>query len=339
MKGEIIAAMATDMNIKKFHNETDMQYVPRVLYSAIACWMKTIALDRSVYNNSVSTGVSKKHMFEKTVRILSSFLQRFPEAKYWFYLDENHEDPIHLLRRRLMQNGDLLPVGFNTDIVIAPESISSICSGVNQIKGVVLDSGVFYSGVSTLSKDAKVESANIEVSVVEWLDDFCTTAWWENGLIKNETVEYFNSAKNVRNVHSCWQNNEVGFTQDIRLVRITINKNMYEYYLERRKNEKIQHHKIDPFLTELKEYRKIMFALRKKAGAPLPAKITIFDDHAVLNIWAYLPYETRNFLEAYAWPSRNISDVLEWIVPLCLVEETVKKLDSLGMIVTEENHG
>ena len=59
MRGEIIAAMAADMNIKKFNNETDLQFVQRVLYSATACWVKAAALDRNIGDENVDTGVSK----------------------------------------------------------------------------------------------------------------------------------------------------------------------------------------------------------------------------------------------------------------------------------------
>ena len=70
MRGEIIAAMAADMNIKKFNNETDLQFVQRVLYSATACWVKAAALDRNIGDENVDTGVSKKHIYEKVSKLL-----------------------------------------------------------------------------------------------------------------------------------------------------------------------------------------------------------------------------------------------------------------------------
>lgn len=340
MRDEIITAMASDLNIKKFHTESNTEYVQRVLYSAMACWIKAIALDRNISEAGTSSGISKKHIYEKSTHILSTMLERFPEARYWFYLDDAREDPIHLIRRRLMQNGDLLPIGFETNISLSPKLTHPVCPGTEHINGMFFDNSVFYSGVSVLRKSSNLEGTTIEKTAVDWFDEYCESAWWEVGAIKNETAEYFNNQKNVRNNHYCWQKEESEFLQSVRLVRITINKNMYEYYLEKSKNTTFYHHKLDPFIIELNEHRKMMFALRKKSNTPLPAKIIKHKDYAVLNIWAYLPYETISFLEAYAWPSRNISDVLEWILPLCLVEETVKKLDNLGMIVTtEENHG
>lgn len=339
MRGEIIVAMASDMNIKKFNTETDSEFIQRVLYSATACWIKAAALDRNVWDVSVDIGVSKKHIYEKSSKLLSAMLERYPEIKYWFYTDEESEDPIRIIRRRLVQNGDLINIGFDTNMITASSSVHPIGLEVEQITGVFFDGGIFYSGLSAIRKSTNSDAANNNETAVDWFDEFCKTAWWENGHIENDSIEYFNCVKNAKNIHSCWQKNEVDFFQNIRLIRITINNTMYEYYLERIKGDNIYHHKIDPFLLEIKEHRKMMFALRKKANVPLPARITKYSDHATLNIWAHLPYEARVFLESYAWPSRNINDVLEWKFPLCLLDEVKRKLNNLGMSVTEGHNG
>lgn len=339
MRGEIIAAMAADMNIKKFNNETDLQFVQRVLYSATACWVKAAALDRNIGDENVDTGVSKKHIYEKVSKLLSAMLERYPETKYWFYMDDESEDPIRIIRRRLVQNGDLINVGFDTNMITTSSATYPIGLEAEQITGVFFDGGIFYSGLSAIRKSTNQDVANDDEAAVDWFDEFCKTAWWENGRINNDSIEYFNCVKNAKNIHSCWQKNEVDFFQNIRLIRITINKTMYEYYLEKVKGENIYHHKIDPFLLEIKEHRKMMFALRKKANTPLPAHITKHNDHATLNLWAHLPYEMRVFLESYAWPSRNINDVLEWNFPLCLLDEIKRKLNNLGMSVTEGHNG
>lgn len=339
MRGEIIAAMAADMNIKKFTTETDSEFVQRVLYSATACWIKAAALDRNVGDVSVDIGVSKKHIYEKSSKLLSAMLERYPEIKYWFYMDDESDDPIRIIRRRLVQNGDLINVGFDTNMITSSSSVYPIGLEAEQITGVFFDGNIFYSGLSTIRKSANQEVTHNDETAIDWFDDFCKTAWWESGHIENDSIEYFNCVKNAKNIHSCWQKNESDFFQNIRLIRITINKTMYEYYLERIKGNNVYHHKIDPFLFEIKEHRKMMFALRKKANVPLPARITTYSDHATLNLWAHLPYEARAFLESYAWPSRNINDVLEWKFPLCLLDEVKRKLNNLGMNVTEGHNG
>lgn len=339
MRGEIISAMAADMNIRKFSSETEQQYIQRVLYSATACWIKAASLDRGPGGSNDSSGVSKKHIYEKSSQLLDSMLARFPEIKPWFYMEDATEEPLRLIRRRLVQNGDLLNIGFDTNMILAAKNTKPISLSAEQIVGVFFCSDIYYSGVSAIHNKNIENFYSSDENVIDWFDDFCNSAWWESGKIKNDTLEYFNYEKNVRNIHSCWQKDEVNFLNSVRLIRITINKTMYEYYLEKNKNGNFYHHKIDPFLLEIAEHRKMMLALRKKAGVPIPAHISIYADHAVLKVWVHLPYEIKVFLESYAWPSRNITDVLEWIFPLSLLEEIKLRLTNLGINITEVYNG
>lgn len=117
MKNEILSAMASDMNIVKYKNETDEQYVQRVLYSALACWIKAAALDyRIAQHNTMYSGASKKHIYEKSTSMLQSMLNRCPEITPWFYANKDNEDPIHIVRRRLIRNGDLQYIGFENTL-------------------------------------------------------------------------------------------------------------------------------------------------------------------------------------------------------------------------------
>ena len=127
------------------------------------------------------------------------------------------------------------------------------------------------------------------------------------------------------------------FLQKIRFLRITINKGMYEYYIEKEKGSSIFHHKIDPVMVEMKEHRRIMLALRKMANNAPTVKLTNYKDHIKLNLWIYLPLKELTFLESYGWPGRNINDFLEWNIPLCLKEDIKTILTNLGITVEEQN--
>mgnify|MGYP006932851467 CR=1 FL=1 len=83
MKNEILVAMASDMKITKYESESDAQYTQRVLYSALACWIKAATLDRDMSQPN-SVGASKKHIKEKCTQILEATLDRIPEARGYF---------------------------------------------------------------------------------------------------------------------------------------------------------------------------------------------------------------------------------------------------------------
>ena len=48
MTDEMMAAMATDLNIRQFVNENQPQFINRLLYSGMACWIKTAAMDAPI---------------------------------------------------------------------------------------------------------------------------------------------------------------------------------------------------------------------------------------------------------------------------------------------------
>ena len=338
MNNEILIAMASDMKITKYESESDAQYIQRVLYSALACWTKAAALDRDMRDMSelTSVGASKKHIKEKCTQILDATLNRIPEARGYFYPEDATYDSVILVRKRLVQNGDIANIGFDTDMTLVPASKVPLNSHTEQMLGSFFGNDIFYSGISALRTTecgVDIESTNI----LDWLQAYCNDAWWEAGAIKNDSIEYFNCQKRVRNNSFCWQPTPVEFLQKIRFLRIAINKGMYEYYFEKEEGNSIFHHKIDPIMVEMNEHRRIMLALRKMANNAPTVKLTKYNDHVKLNLWIYLPLKELTFLESYCWPSRHINDLLEWQISKCLEEDVKIILANLGINVEETN--
>lgn len=335
MRNEILVAMASDMNITKYESESDAQHIQRVLYSALACWVKAAALDRDM-SEPAASGASKKHIKEKCTQILKVALDRVPEARGYFYPEDAPYDSVTVVRKRLVQNGDIVNIGFDTDMTLVPPSVIPLNSNTVQVIGDFFGNGIFYSGISALrTTNSSVNRENSDIAT--WLQNYCNSAWWEPGAITNDSTEYFNYGKQIRNNSYCWQPTPVDYLQKIRFLRITINKGMYEYYIEKEKGGSVFHHKIDPFMVEMKEHRRIMLALRKMANNAPILKLTKYNDHVKLNLWVNLPSKELTFLESYGWPSRHINDMLEWQIPKCLEDNVKTIFANLGINVEEIN--
>ncbi len=79
--------MAKDMNIAEFSDESEAEYINRILYSALASWIKASALDRSVGNeHEPNAGISKRHITEKSDRFLEEMIIRHPKCKHGLLL-------------------------------------------------------------------------------------------------------------------------------------------------------------------------------------------------------------------------------------------------------------
>lgn len=337
MAGRLLQAIATDLNLKQYQNETATEFSSRVLYSAMSCWIKTACLDNSI---SGEIGVSRRHILSRCTPVLSEFLKRMPECVSWFEPDGTDEQPVSIIRSRLLRSGDIVNVGFNTNIALADENCEELIPGVIWKRGTLLQKGCTYSGISALEYDEKVATASAPAPnfpVGEWLDTYIKEAWWENSECAYEGFEFFNPQKKTKNNHSCWQLIPAAAVDDIMLMRRQMYNNQYEYVLYRCEEKKI--HRIDSFLQKQGLPRKLMITLRYKAGNAIPGKASIFSDHVHLQLWVHLPMCETTSLESYAWPFNNILDCLEWTMPLQLWTYIAPQLSKLGLNVAEENYG
>lgn len=195
MGDKVIHAMAVDMGISKYENEHETQYYNRVLYSAMSSWIKAAALDQPVTSEQRNNlGVSRRHIFDKCAAILNEMLKRFPESKTWFESEKTEESPIALLLSRLLRHGDILNVGFETNLILAGRNEMILSDKVKCRRGEVLSEGTYYSGIAMLLKIQKGEMFDPEAvkETTTWFWDYIKSAWWkETGI--DENIQYFNA--------------------------------------------------------------------------------------------------------------------------------------------------
>ena len=335
MDDKILAAMASDMNITKYKTESESQYCTRILYYAVACWIKTAATDK-VLGSDENSGVSRRHIIDRCVPILNELLLRHPLSKQWFMPEADAENPVSLIRTRLIRHGDLLNVGFNTNLILANQAIVPLNESVAAYKGVLLNPQTYYSGIATLGNlvSAYTSSSQI-IDAVSWFNEYINSAWWEKVNGFDESTQFYNASCTSRNNYSCWQSIMPASAKDIVFARRTVNNAGYEYFLIRLKYGNYYIHRIDPFLQEIGEHRRFMFALRSLSENKIPCQITVHSDHISLKMWVRLPQKELTLLESYAWPHNSISDVLEWDMELSVWSITRPFFEALGFKIME----
>ena len=341
MEDVILRAMAEDLGISKFINESDIQYASRVLYSALACWIKAVALDQLTTNtDQAKIGVSRRHIIDKCSRILDEMLKRNPAQKAWFEMTSADDNPVALIRSRLIRNGELLNVGFKTNLTLSGKETVCLSDHVRRLKGEILIDGTHYSGISVL--DYTTEKLELKDTTMYdtklWFEEYIKNAWWRRDAFQDDSIQYFDAYKKVRNNYSCWQSTYPQLVDGIVLARRSVNKNAYEYLLIRQ-DEDIFVHRIDPFLKEMGEHRRFMIALRCLACNNVLVDVKTYLDHVHIKLHTYLPQTEKNLLESYAWPSNSICDELEWDMPERVWEYISKYLSRLGLTLMEAVNG
>lgn len=325
------------MGITQYEGEADAPYSHRILYSALSCWIKAASMDRPITGSASSAlGVSRRHVHDRCSAVLAELLQVCPSCKMWFETDDDAESPVALLRGRLLRHGDLVNVGFDTNVALSAPTYVQLTHSLRCIKGYALQAGTAYSGLANIALTPYQEDF-LPTPITDartWLKGYMENAWWRNTEGWDEAVQYFNPYKNSRNNHTCWQTALPRTTGNIVLARRTVNKNSYEYLLYQ--PEDMLFHRIDPVLQEFGAHRRFMIGIRAVCENPVPAQIARYSDHVTLKLRVRLPAREGGLLESYAWPHNSIADRLEWDMPLTVWEYIKPHMEGLGLEIEEE---
>lgn len=331
----IIDNMAADLGIYRYNHEEITEYKCRVIYSAMSSWVKAIAMDKPIGSkeNHLS-GVSRRHIYERGNAVLESLIKMNPETAPWFKVEDAEENPVVMIRNRLLNHGDLLNEGFDTNLALSIAHRNQFISGYDTVYGEILGKSIIYSGISALCNNNITKQSEVSENAEEWLKGFLKNIWWSAIPSEMNELMYFNPANKSRNNYSAWCSSLPKISDEIVLGRLTINKNGYEYYLLK-PNSRLMH-RIDPFLQEQGYHIRIMFALRKIANNSVTAIIKNYEDHIHLKLNTHLPTRERIILESYAWPYNRINDMLCWTMYGYIWQYIKPYFDSIGIRIVEE---
>ncbi len=334
----MIDRMASDLGICRFIEEPFSQYKCRVVYSAMACWMKAIALDRTVgcYEKEPS-GVSRRHIYERSHSILEMMIKMMPEIGEWFNMSEDNEDPVYIIRTRLINHGDLLSTGFNTDLALSSVRSNQLTPTIEEVFGKTIDKDLIYSGVASIRHKEMNEYVPEIENVKEWMKAYLNEASWFHDVPDPAQTQYFNPSSHEKNNYLAWQDTTWGLSDKIILIRTVVNRNSHAYYLLKPK-EKLTH-RIDPFLQDLGFHIRIMCALRSQSKNNTTVNLTNYTDHIKIKLNALLPMQERIMMESYAWPVRRINDKLEWVMSYSIWNHIKLYLEALDIQIVEVKHG
>lgn len=339
MEKDLLQTAALDLGITRFSTETDAQFNNRILYSAMACWIKAACQDQPV-DGDYSNGVSRRHIHDKCTRILSAFLHRYHSSEPWFTVEDTNDDAVGLLRSRLLRHQALINVGFNTNIAISAIRYVGLSDNLEEIHGMLFHPGARYNGIALTRQPASAgDIVTPELTPVDsWVDAYIKTAWWESfDTSKEDGVEFFNPRRVTSNMYKCWEKLMPIIRDKYMIVRRPVNVVSHEYLIINTQNNKM--HRIDPVLKDLGEHRRFMFGLRASANNPVPCQFTKYQDHVHLRMRTYLPAKETQLLETFAWPHNSITDRLEWDMSIPVWNYIQPFLIALGMAIREENHG
>jgi hypothetical protein len=340
MNKNIHLQIAKDMKISRFPNETENDFIGRVIYSALSEWIKASTFDRKIDDQEGVTdvGCTKHHITRKCGDILEGFLEVYPQIKsYFFSIEEKEQKPIQEIQKRLLLGGVLVS-GENNTVQLSQEKSGFISDTLFFERGNFFKMGKQVSGLGCYTNTI---SQNIPISQFEDLffippenAEETFHSFYQLMESKFETFstvpEYWNffDFSSKRSFYNSWVGH---FNEEGKITVYKNSNNPLDSGLAKHSNEELSIAKFPSHIAETKEIRRIMYGLRAIENNPCQAKLTLKGDSVSLEFYTSLPQREQTLLYMIAWPVRNMYDRTQYIAQIEFLPTIKKMLNNLNV--------
>lgn len=339
-KNILIKNIASDIQVYSYENESNNEYISRVIYSLISIHMRLSILDRSFCDNTKFK--SKKYILNRAEEMLNKFLMIYPESQDWFYDYDSNESVVNIIRDRLEAIGELLPVGFNNDLMlpngdkVAISDYNIIIRSIKNIKSYNI------TGLSFIEK-SRNKFKCVDISKINEFYNYNIERL--NNIYKkyivgnmNEITEYDNfkvfDKYNKGSFFNSWSNNINLKENDITIYKY----NDFDYGFIKKVNGKLfmmPISKYDSSGKRLEVYRYIL-NLKSESGNPNIAYLKrINKKYIYLRLTNRLPKVEESILLGIGWPKKNINDVRNIIFKIEVLDYVRSILNNLNIKVVD----
>ena len=333
---ELIKAMTADMRIFPYNNEEVKLFQSRLVYSAMAEWIRHSILDKT--NKDDKELKSKKYIRNKGNEVLDALLKVFPYTKEYFYYDKPPTDyhPVVELRERMIKSEELLElfdgIGLNSGVG------ESINKKYNRMFGIDTKAGVKNVGITRIVATNRMNEINIGlINSKELFEHIIKSTKWE-GIEDKKSVEIFNPTIK-KPPYQCWDNQYKLENDTVYLGRILVTNYLYDYYWIKFEKNKYYISKVNEYLAKFNEIRRFMSLRRKENNNALQLYAEIFDDVVFIKLYSRVPLREEVILDTYGWPLNNINDKSSYIIPIELWDEVKKMFIFMNYEVEEKHNG
>lgn len=306
MNYDLINIMKNDLNMSQFSNETEFSFHCRVLYSGLAHWMKTILLDNFDDNENTHHTVSKHHLTARFDEVLKGFSAFFPEYAHWLY-PENYKkqqiNPSHFFQERLLRTGEILELDFANHLSL-PQ--------YKRLSGEGTEDGTHfcYQGIVLSDRKKLSHEINLPPNSANYFANYLQTASFTDRTTQGD-MEYFDSHAKTDTYHNSWKTNIPN--EAIFVSRRNGDFGFSQYFIEKNSDGQRKYHCIEDILVDSQNFKRFLFALRKKNNNPLRVKLQEEGESFLLERFTNtFPYPEECIFEKYGWPVNSLDDTKKW---------------------------
>lgn len=337
MVNDIVRAMRDDMKIFPYSEESDCQYIGRLIYSALSQWLR-VATQDELYGENISK--SKRYIFNRGVELLNNFTEAIPEASKYFLSPEGNfevEDVIRNIREKMLTSGELIEVGKQKNVTIPIYSEVVCASGFRRIVGIDNNPrDCVYCGITRICKnEEKMYVGDLIESeeTLEFLAWIYKKAMWTK-CSDLSGYEIFNPMS-TKVPYQSWSD-RANRSLEWHLGRVRTIEG-YEYWLLKLNREEWFQAPFPSVLHEYKEERRVILALRKKCNNEMNAMFEYKGNDTILYLYCGLPLKEESILETFCWPQVRYNDKYKYVMPT-IVWDGIRNIlvKNLGMTLREK---
>lgn len=347
MKIELKNKIANDLNIHKFHLETEEEYNQRLIFSTSAIWAKTL-----LYGNSINDSNNTKKYINVDKRYVSYYLSKVIEAYLnimtikidWIITDEDNNNSIEnkarILTRyiieELINTYNIADIGGGR-LTLPPRKQIYYGENACQILGDISHDGSLVSVGSSqweLNINQNIYDENkwfINIHVKEYYQFINDSFKWK---LKKLPSEYTIFKLGCTHSYSkCWM--PIKFEELPNGISILKIEDKFEvgYILIKKYEDKIMISEIDPWYKENKEIYRILLALNYKNKTPAIFNVKDNGDYKILYIRTGIPNYEKRIIISCSWPYGKYNNEYIRIIPYDLWGIVEKKLNFLGVTI------
>jgi hypothetical protein len=337
---DILNQIINDLNIRNYEGEGRNQYISRVVYSALSMWIRVSTLDEDIFQPLNKIGVSKIHILNRCQPFLDNMIELYPEIHRWFYPKEDKKNPIVIIRDRLCNGGELVDVGFNTDLALPSYQECVVNNRIGIIRGYNVGYIKKATGLAQLKVLDEENTEDIEKALEfyslkdqtaeEILRNYIKNIKWN----KREGISDLVFNKYCKNSFSnSWDSEYKLKDNEISLYKYGIN----DFGFVKKISGSIYTSQINEYLIERFEVRRFMYGLKCGVKNPIVAKYKRYEEVGLveLNLYNGLPGREQNILLLLGWPLKNVSDKYNLLFDASVWLFVEKVLKNLNIILQE----
>jgi len=308
----IFLAIAEQLNINKYHGESNTQYHARIVYSALSFWARLIVATETLENGELS----KAALHRKISSILQNFLSVDPNLSEWFF-PEASSSPENLIRDTPLRSGDFLESDYDSHLAISsPRKYAINSTTAIQLGYVPISNVLFSSGLACVTHASGQENASDlleEFSIpketsADRINHALQKARWE----KVDSVDFYEifDVNRTSVFSSCWTRFLPLKDSQIYVARRQFSFGVFEYCMLQRKNNDYYIAVASSYSQHesIRETQRLLYATKAIYGMRAAASVDHYSQYSIWHFWSKLPPAENALMRYIACPLENINN-------------------------------